>query len=116
MHSFAPKKSSCEKKFPIKKQPHKKRVSAVKEKSIEKHTSVLIPISSSLRKIYIYTEKERQSRARLHGRERRNKRVKEALLSLSFVVSGFGLDCTRGIIGIGKPKFNTIRASFTRII
>ena len=88
MHSFA-KNRPVRKNFPSKQQPHKKRVSAVKEKSIEKHTSILIPISSSLRKIYIYTEKERQSRARLHGRERRNKRVKEALLSLSFVVSGF---------------------------
>ena len=96
MHSFAKNQSSCEKKFPIKKQPHKKRVSAVKEKSIEKHTSILIPISSSLRKIYIYIQRERESRARLHGRERRNKRVKEALLSLSFVVSGFRIGLHTG--------------------
>ena len=39
------------------------------------------------RYIYIYTERERV--ALVHGRERRNKRVKEALLSFSFVVSGF---------------------------
>ena len=95
MHSFA-KNRPVRKNFPSKQQPHKKRVSAVKEKSIEKHTSILIPISSSLRKIYIYIQRERESRARLHGRERRNKRVKEALLSLSFVVSGFRIGLHTG--------------------
>lgn len=105
MHSFA-KNRPVRKNFPSKQQPHKKRVSAVKEKSIEKHTSILIPISSSLRKIYIYIQRERESRARLHGRERRNKRVKEALLSLSFVVSGFRIGLHTGII-------ENCRASFT---